>query len=291
MRKLSPFAIFLFIVGLLFLLQVSFLEAQAPRGTQAFFDDALSAMDKAFSQEEFTPEDEYYLGRAVAANILAAYEPYTANPELTRYLNRICQTIVINSVQPVIFKNYSVIVLDSREFNAFASPGGHIFVTRFLVETAASEDMLAAVIAHELAHVMLKHSISIINDFRLNDEMATLAEKARALSSDTEAANRLMSFRNSVSAVIDVLFKNGYSQEQEFEADREAAALLSVAGYYPGALVEMIRLLQQVQPSQKEKFNAAHPSPEQRIANLAGWVSLYRVEDTRSYRVRRFKNR
>jgi len=102
---------------------------------------------------------------------------------------------------------------------------------------------------------------------------------------------RLMSFRNSVSAVIDVLFKSGYTQAQEFEADREAAALLAAAGYYPGALVEMLKLLQQVQPSQKEMFNAAHPSPEQRIANVAGWVNLYRVEDTRSYRVRRFRNR
>ena len=289
MRKSSLFAVF--VGGLIFLLQTTLLEAQAPRGTQSFFDDALSAMERAFSQEEFTPEDEYYLGRAVAANILAAYEPYTANPELTRYLNRICQTIVINSVQPVIFKDYSVLVLDSREFNAFSSPGGHIFVTSFLVETAASEDMLAAVIAHELAHVMLKHSISIIDDFRLNDEMATLAEKARDLSGNTEAAMRLMGFRNSVSAVIDVLFKNGYSQAQEFEADREAAALLAAAGYYPAALVEMLKLLQQVEPSQKERFNTTHPSPEQRIANVSGWINRYRVEDNRSYRVRRFKER
>ena len=273
------------------MLQITFLEAQTPRGTQSFFDDALSAMDRAFRQEEFTPEDEYYLGRAVAANILSVYKPYTANPELTRYLNRICQTIVINSVQPVIFKDYSVIILDSREFNAFSSPGGHIFVTRFLVETVASEDMLASVIAHELAHVMLKHSTGIIDDFRLNDEMAALAKKAGDLSGNTEAAARLMSFRNSVSAVVDVLFKNGYSQAQEFEADREAVALLAAADYYPAALVEMLQLLQQVQPSQKERFNATHPSPEQRIANVTGWVYLYRVEDTRSYRVLRFKNR
>jgi len=289
MRKSSLFLVF--IGGLFFLLQINVLEAQTQRGTQSFFDDALLAMDRVFSQEELTPEDEYYLGRAVAANILAAYEPYTADPELTRYLNRICQTIVINSVQPAIFKDYSVIVLDSQEFNAFASPGGHIFVTRFLVETATSEDMLATVIAHELAHVMLKHSASIIDDFRLNDEMAALAEKARDLSGNTEAATRLMSFRNSVSAVIDALFKNGYSQAQEFEADMEAVALLAAAGYYPGALVEMLKLLQKVQPSQKEGFSATHPSPEQRIANVAGWVDRYRVEDTRSYRVRRFKER
>jgi len=281
----------LVVVGIFFLLHITPLSAQTPGGTQGLFNDALSAMDKAFSREEFAPEDEYYLGRAVAANILAAYKPYTANPELTRYLNRICQTIVVNSVQPVIFKGYSVIILDSGEFNAFSTPGGHIFLTRFLVETAASEDMLAAVIAHELAHVMLKHGTSIIDDFALIDEAASMAEKARDLSGNTEAAARLMSLRNSVSAVIDALFKNGYSQEQEFEADREAAALLAASGYSPGALVEMLRLLQQVKPPQKEMFSATHPSPEQRIANVAVWVDRYRVEDTQSYRVGRFKNK
>jgi len=278
-------------VSIFFLLHITHLFAQPSREKQSLFNDAISAMDMAFSQEEFTPEDEYYLGRAVAANILAAYKPYTANSELTRYLNRICQTIVINSVQPVIFKGYSVIILDSGEFNAFSSPGGHIFLTRFLVETAASEDMLAAVIAHELAHVMLKHGTSTINDLGLIDEAASMAEKARELSGNTEAAARLMSLRNSVSSVLDTLFKNGYSQEQEFEADREAAALLAASGYSPGALVEMLRLLQQVKPSQKEIFSATHPSPEQRIANVAGWVDRYRVEDTRSYRAGRFKNR
>jgi predicted Zn-dependent protease len=270
------------------LLQVTLLEAQ--RGPQSFFDDALYAMERAFGRDELTPEDEYYLGRAVAANILAAYKPYTANPELTRYLNRICQTIVVNSVQPVIFKDYSVIILDSEEFNAFASPGGHIFLTRFLVEKAASEDMLAAVIAHELVHVMLKHSTAITEDMRLSNEMAAMAEKARELAGGSEAATRLMSFRNSVSAVIDLLFNDGYSQEQEFEADREAAALLAAAGYQPGALVEMLKLLQQVQPQQKEGFSATHPSPERRIANVSGYIDRYRVEDTRSYREKRFKN-
>jgi predicted Zn-dependent protease len=278
------------VIGIFILLHITLLEAQAPRGTQSFFDDALSAMDKAFSMEEFTPEDEYYLGRAVAANVLAAYKPYTTNPELTRYLNRICQTIVVNSLQPVIYKGYSVIILDSQEFNAFASPGGHIFLTRFLVETVTSEDMLAAVIAHELVHIMLRHGVSMISDMSLIDQADILAEKARDLTGASEAAARLMSFRNSVSALVDTLFKEGYSQAQEFEADREAAALLAAAGYYPGALVDMLRLLQQVQSPQKEKFNATHPSPEQRIANLSGWINLYRVEDTRPYRVMRFRN-
>ena len=274
----------------LFFVQLVCLEAQMPRDARSFFDDAISDMEKAFSQNDFIPEDEYYLGRAVAANILAAYKPYTENPELTRYVNRICQTIVINSVQPVIFKNYSVIILDSNEFNAFASPGGHIFITRGLVESTASEDMLAAVIAHELAHIMLKHSIDVIELIRLNDQMAAMADRAAALAGNSEAAQRLLNFRNSVSSVLDILMKNGYSQAQEFEADREAAALLAASGYNPWALVEILQVLQRVQASQMGGFNATHPSPGERITNVEGSIRRYRVEDTRSYRVPRFMN-
>ena len=257
-------------IGMLFSVQA--LVPQAPRDVRSFFDDALSSMERAFDQNESTLEDEYYLGRAVAANILAVYKPYTGNPALTRYLNRICQAIVINSVQPAIFKNYSVIILDSPEFNALSSPGGHIFLTRGLVEAAASEDMLAAVIAHELAHIMLKHSADIIEGMRLNDEMAAMADRASALAGNSEAASRLLSFRNSVSAVVDMLVKNGYSQAQEFEADREAAALLAASGYNPQALVEMLRILQGVQASQMGGFNATHPSPNERIASVEGSI-------------------
>ena len=276
------------VIGLLISVQI--ITPQTPRDLRSFYGDALSDMERAFEQNDFLAEDEYYLGRAVAANILASYRPYTGNPELTRYVNRICQTIVINSVQPIIFKNYYVIILDSLEFNAMATPGGHIFITRGLVEAATSEDMLAAVIAHELVHVMLKHSIDVIEEMKITGEMSAMADRGAALTGGSEAANRLLSFRNSVSAVIDTLVKNGFSQAQEFEADREAAALLAASGYNPWALPEMLQILQRVQAAQRGGFNTTHPSPSERIENVEGSIRLYRIEDTRSYRALRFRN-
>ena len=128
-------------------------------------NDALAGMERALTEavSEPTLQDLYYLGRAVAANILAVYKPYTGNPDLTRYLNLICQAIVVNNPTIGLFNGCAVLILDSPELNAFASPGGHILVTKGLVESAASEDMLAAIIAHELAHVKLKHGMAIIN--------------------------------------------------------------------------------------------------------------------------------
>ena len=275
-----------------FFIQPWLVEGQS-RGTgaQGLAGDALSNMERASNSinAEFTSVDAYYLGRAVAANILAAYKPYTQNPEMTQYLNRICQTLAINSSQPVTFNGYHVIILDSPEFNAFASSGGHIFVTKGLVQAAASEDMLAAVIAHELAHIILKHSIDIINDTRFTNEMMTTANRAADIAaSNSVNTGQLLYFRESITRTVDTLMKNGYSQSQEFDADGQAIVLLAYAGYDPSALLDMLKVLQRVQGSQKGGLYTTHPSPKERIANVE--ILRYRVTDTRKYRAPRYKS-
>ena len=280
---LSIFAVFVCI-------SVFNLEAQIPGGSQGF-TEALSWMDSAFAQEEATSLDAYYLGRAVAANILTSYMQYTGNPELTRYLNQICRTIVINSNFPELYNGYHVMILDSPEFNALATPGGHIFITKGLVEACNSEDMLAAIIAHELAHIMLKHSLSIIEDMRFYDEMSAMADRAVQFAGNTEAAARFTYFRNSVAATIDTLVKNGYSQDQEFEADEGSIVLLAGSGYNPQALLEILQILQNVQHSELGGFNYTHPTPSERIEHAARYASQFRIQDTRSYSESRFKNK
>jgi predicted Zn-dependent protease len=248
-------------------------------------------MDAAFNStnDQLTPQDAYYLGRAVAANILSIYKPYTRSPALTQYVNRICQTLAINSSRPVAYNGYHVIILDSAEFNAFATSGGHIFITKGLAETAASEDMLAAIIAHELAHIILGHSVDMINEMRFTNEMSAAADRAADIAARNSAsAKQFAQFRDSVTKTIDTMLKNGYSQSQEFDADREAMALLASAGYDSSALIDMLRVLQRVQTSQKGGFNTTHPSPRERIANVE--KLRYRVPDTRRYRTPRFKN-
>ncbi|MDR0301352.1 MAG: M48 family metalloprotease [Treponema sp.] len=246
----------------------------------------------AFSQtdadDDFSPIDAYYLGRAVAANILTTYKLYN-NPEATQYLNRICQALVINSAHQSAYKGYFVMILDSGEFNAFATPGGHIFVTKKLVESASSEDMLAAVIAHELAHIMLRHGINIINETKLENELSSIADWASstAASHSAEAA-RAAGFRDSITKTVDILLRSGYSQTQEFEADLEAVAMLAKAEYDPNALIEVLKVLQSNKGSQSGGFYSTHPSPEQRILNVE--VLKFNKNDTLQYRMQRFKN-
>jgi predicted Zn-dependent protease len=270
----------LVILCLFFAARPVFLSAQA--------SDPFSAMERMFKQAESTPtpEEEYYFGRAVAANILTVYRPYTKNNELTDYLNLICQALVINSSRPAAFNGYHVMILRGKEFNAFATPGGHIFVTRGLVRAAASEDALAGIIAHELAHIMLRHGMKIVDDMKLSGEIDEMAFRAAAFSGNN--SSRILAFRDSVNDFFYNMVKNGYSAQQEFEADAAAVELLAAAGYSPGELLEMLKVLQDVQHSHKGGFNDTHPSPAQRIVNVERKLAGYKLKDTSAYRQDRF---
>jgi predicted Zn-dependent protease len=263
-------------------------------GRQAPFSDvsgALSEMEKAFEthEEDFTPEDEYYLGRAVAAQLLKIYRPYTGNPELVSYLNKICQAITLNSLQPEPFNGYHVGILDTRELNAFATPGGHIFLTLGLVECLDSEDALAAVIAHETAHIQFRHAAAIIRDQQLAGGLLQTADRAASLASrNAGRQERAILFGRNISVMVNTLFKNGFAQEQEFEADAAAIRLLRNTGYDPSALVTVLKILEQLQPLRPGGFNTTHPSPAARLANLERVPMNGMGRNTRAYREPRF---
>jgi len=274
------------IFGIILILQPVFLVGQVLSAEKA--NSLFSAFDKMFSDEQpLTPEDEYYLGRAVAANILAIYKPYTVNNELTNYLNLICQALVINSAEPAVYNGYHVMVLDSRELNAFSTPGGHIFITKGLIDIVPSEDALAGIIAHEMAHVILKHGIKMINEMKITNDADIMARQAAAFAGKSNT--NILSFRDSVNEMFNLMIKSGYSQPQEFEADALAVKLLVDTGYSPNGLLEMLNILKTVQSGQSGGIFSTHPSSAQRIANIEGQISQYKVTDTRRFREERFK--
>ena len=249
-------------------------------------------MERALEEADPEPtlQDLYFLGRAVAANILTVYRPYTGSPELTRYLNHICQAIVINNPAIGLFSGCWVLILDSPEFNAFASPGGHIFITKGFIEVMSSEDMLAAIIAHELAHIKLKHGMKVIEERLFDRELRSLSQHAIDSSREPQRAQRLMDFRATVEMLTDTMLRSGYYYSQEIEADQEALSLLAATGYDPGALTEALNVLREKQLSAGIVINATHPSPVERIRNIETWVRYYPVQDTRRYRAARFMN-
>jgi predicted Zn-dependent protease len=255
--------------------------------------DALAAMDEAFASRdsEATAEDCYFIGRALGASILSLYRPLE-NPALARYVEKICAAITVNSPMPEFYNGYHIMILDSPEINAVSSPGGHIFITRGLLELTGSEDELAAIIAHEVAHIQLAHAASIINEMRLAEDLAaTGAASAATAAKAASVPERAVLFGNSVVELVNTLMKNGYSRTQEYEADRYALALLTVSGYQGSALINILETLRQIQPGRQGGSYDTHPDPASRIAALETQIAEYRTADTRTYRTARFKNR
>ena len=200
--------------------------------------------------------EEYVLGRDVAATILSGYRLYAANPALTAYLNKICNALVINSPRPAAFNGYHVAILDSDEINAFASPGGHIFLTRGIIAAAGSEDALAAVIAHELAHIQLRHGL-------------------RAIRANRDIEEWISRFYFSGAGIIAERMNNGFSHAQEFDADIAALSLLAVTGYNTQGLIDMLLELEKIQGAVRGGFNSTHPSPSSRLVNARVAAARY----------------
>jgi predicted Zn-dependent protease len=230
--------------------------------------------------EDITPEQEYFIGRAVAANLLTKYRYCNERPELTRYLNEITAALVVNSSKPELYNGYHTAILDNVEVNAFATSGGHIFITQGLLDCVSSEDTLAAVIAHEIAHIQLQHSIKLIKSIRvmnaISDTTLSIAALTGALD---EAAIEIVT-------TLDV----GYAESQEFAADTLALELLVKAGYEPSSLITVLEALKKTQPGTSGGFNQTHPAPDVRIAKLERPLRQYEhnAPDTRTYRETRY---
>jgi len=221
--------------------------------------------------DEINLIDEYVVGREVAAAILSNYKIYDKNPALTSYLNKILTALVVNSPRPAAYNGFSAAILDSDTINAFATPAGHIFVTRGLLNAAKSEDALAAVLAHELSHIQLRHGM-------------------RAIKSNRNTEDWVRQFMFPGAGIIADRINNGFSHTQEFDADISALSLLSAAGYNPNGLIDMLSELGKTQGSIPGGFNSTHPSPSSRLVNAKIAATRYlNAPDNSKSRQKRFE--
>ena len=239
--------------------------------------------------EVITPEYEYIIGKQVAANLLGQY-PLYSNNEATKYLNYICQSMVIHSEKPNLYKGYFVGILDSNEINAFATSGGHILITKGLLKCADTEDAIAAVIAHEIAHIQLQHSIKAIKASRATmATLATLSATAVTLSNGAEDTVEFLQFLDSsVNEAISTLVDSGYSVSHELAADKKALELMNNAGYDTSCMNDMLSLLEENSKTKVTGFVKTHPTPEKRKNNLKNEYKKYSVYTPKECRTQRF---
>ncbi len=213
-----------------------------------------------------TDQEEFFLGRAVAATILSQYKLY-ANDRLTRYVNEVGQVVALSSDRPLTYGGYHFAILDSDEVNALSCPGGIIFITRGMVKKAQNEDELAAILAHEVAHVNHKDGASAIQKSRWIEVVTTLGTEATRKLSGADVTKLLSLFEGSVNDVVKTLLVNGFSRAQEAAADQAALTFLHRAGYDPRGLTEYLAIMAKTQAAPgKPGILTTHPGTSERLS-------------------------
>lgn len=198
-------------------------------------------------------DKEVEIGRGIAATIAGRY-PIAQDSALTLYVNLVGLTVAGEAARPDI--TYRFAVLETPDVNAFAAPGGYIFVTRGALGLMESEAELAGVLAHEVGHVNRRH---VIEGLRKSDMMQSVRDEAGITGTTLDRA---------VGQGANVLF-SGYSREDESEADSLGVEYAVGAGYDPQGLPTFVsHLSRHAGEGPLADMFATHEAPDARLARL-----------------------
>ncbi len=247
-------------------------------------------------QTSFTPEHEYYLGRAVAANAIAKYG-IDPNPARRKYVRQVGDAIVRLSTRiPSTMGGYHFEVLNSDAVNAISGPGGFVLVTRGTVDACRSEDELAAVLAHELGHITNKHGELVIRASKAQQArfqgLVRAAGTGTGVSEQSWGAQLVKVFDGTVGELSRTASEHSYGSSYEFAADVESTYILVDVVYDHTAMLTQLQILA-VRPGGRQ-HSATHASPQMRARQLQPTVQRYgpfrggdRVKQARIDRINR----
>jgi len=211
----------------------------------------------------FSVSQDVQAGRQAASQV-ERQMPILRDAQATSYVNAIVQRLADQARGPEF--PYQVKIVNSKEINAFALPGGYLYVNRGLILAARSEAELAGVLAHEIAHVAERHGT----------EQATKAYGAQAgvglLAQLLAGRDRRLGLPEQIigSLGVNAAFMK-FSRDAENEADRVGAEIMARAGYDPMAMASFFDLLQQQKrsnPNAVSKFFSSHPQPADRSTRI-----------------------
>ena len=205
-------------------------------------------------------EDEIKVGEEAAAVLLGAV-PLVDNEPVQRYLNRVGHWVALHTKRPHLPWKFGL--LESDDINAFAAPGGYVFVTRGLMMQMESEAELASTLAHEVVHVLEKHHLDAVQ------KGAKMELAISMLGSNSNAKKREKLQR--ISSGFKELYSRGLSKEDEYQADRMGLVIAARAGYDPYGLPAVLQNLQAMNPQSQSLalMFKTHPTPTQRLGLLA----------------------
>jgi predicted Zn-dependent protease len=220
-------------------------------------------------KQAVTPVDEQQeeqIGADAAATLLGASKPITQT-NVQEYVNKVGLWVALQGDRPNLPWHFAVV--DSDDIDAFAAPGGYVFITRGLLRHMHNEAELAGVLGHEITHVILKHHLKELQRAARMDVAGQAAQVG--LADKGYNSNLDQQLMDKVSNATRNLYSKGLDKDDEFDADRYGVVLAARAGYDPYGLLAVLQTLQGVDPASgsMQLLLATHPSPADRIAALS----------------------
>ncbi|MBI5016265.1 MAG: M48 family metalloprotease [Deltaproteobacteria bacterium] len=222
--------------------------------------------DVASSAGEIDYDSEVAIGQSLALEGFKRYGLPVADPELQRYVNFVGDAVARNSARPDI--PYHFVVVDSPLYNAFACPGGIIFVSSTLVKVMKDEAELAGVLAHEVGHVSRRHALQSIRRARFFEGVGKIT--AASLKGD-----KGQQFQSLIGDLQSVLFDKGLDKGMEYEADAAAIETAYRTGYDPEGFLRVLKALKaaQAKATKEGSWFSTHPPLETRLSRCTEQVA------------------
>lgn len=225
-----------------------------------------------------SPEAERRIGETTKEKILEHYKVLKSTT-VSAYVSRVGERLAQVSDRPTV--DYDFTVLDNDLINAFAAPGGFIFVTRGLLEQMNDEAELAMVLGHEIAHVAALHGVQMIQKEMGQNALTVLGTIGAALVAGPEAMLMVANTADLFSS----LYLLGYSRDKELEADNLGLQYLLRAGYDPQASLRFLKTLHEMDKEEAHGWDLyfrTHPQTSERIAIIEGMVGRVEQDKERS---------
>ena len=212
-----------------------------------------------------SPEQEIALGLQAAPEMIQEFGGMDADQQAQAVLDRVCERLLANSEAGQTEWPFECTLLaDSQTINAFALPGGQLFITAALYDQLETEGQLAGVMAHEIGHVIARHSSQQIAKQKLTEGLTGAAVIA-TYDPDNPASRQTAQ----VAALIGQLVNMKFGRDDELQSDRLGVQFMVEAGYDPRAMIQVMEILAAAsQGNQPPEFFSTHPNPDNRIARI-----------------------
>jgi beta-barrel assembly-enhancing protease len=204
--------------------------------------------------------EEIEIGHGIASNLLGA-SPLMADNKVQQYVNQVGRWVSLHTERPDLPWQFGV--LESTDVNAFATPGGTIFITQGLLLKLGNESELAGVLAHEMVHVLRKHHLAALQKSARMDIASELAGEALKNKADPAILDKAIKAGTEV-------YARGLDKNDEFEADRMGIVIATRAGYDPFGLPVVLQMLEasNARDSSLALMFKTHPAPGDRLSLL-----------------------